>query len=155
MGIEIERKFLVNKQKWEQVPKPAGEKLRQGYMLNNKDKTIRLRITPVTAYLTFKSGTRGISRNEYEYEIPIDDASELYEQFVITGLEKTRYCVSFEDKLWEVDVFFGDNDGLIIAEIELDAEDELFELPPWVTEEVTGQEKYYNSSLSVRPYKGW
>jgi adenylate cyclase len=155
MGIEIERKFLVDKNKWQQLKKPVGTKFQQGYMLNEMDRTIRLRITAEQAYLTFKTATTGISRNEYEYEIPVDEASQLFEQFVITGIEKTRYCITFEDKLWEIDVFEGDNEGLIVAEIELQSEDEHFELPPWAAEEVSGQERYYNSCLSVRPYKSW
>jgi adenylate cyclase len=107
------------------------------------------------AYLTFKSGTAGISRNEYEYEIPVNDGTQLFAQFVKTGLEKTRYCITYENKLWEIDVFEGDNYGLVIAEIELEHEDEHFVHPPWVTVEVSGEEKYYNSSLSVHPFKNW
>lgn len=155
MGIEIERKFLVDRANWVQQEKPAGTVMRQGYMLNHKSKTVRLRIAGDKAYLTFKSGTSGISRNEYEYEIPFSDATELFEQFVETGLNKTRYCVTYKDKLWEVDVFEGDNEGLMVAEIELDSEDEAFELPPWAGQEVSDDERYYNSSLSVNPYKSW
>ncbi|MES2375145.1 MAG: CYTH domain-containing protein [Bacteroidota bacterium] len=155
MGIEIERKFLVDHKQWQQLPKPAGTKMQQGYMVNENDRTIRLRITDKQAYLTFKSGTAGISRNEYEYEIPVNEAAQLFAQFVKTGLEKTRYCITYETKLWEVDVFEGDNQGLVVAEIELDSDDEQFEHPPWVTVEVSGEEKYYNSSLSTHPFKNW
>jgi adenylate cyclase len=155
MGIEIERKFLVNKANWQEQDKPAGIIMRQGYVVNQKNKTVRLRIAGDKAYLTFKSGTAGISRNEYEYEIPANEATELFEQFVETGLKKTRYNITFKDKLWEVDVFAGDNEGLIVAEIELEREDEQFELPPWAGQEVSEDECYYNSSLSVNPYKNW
>ena len=155
MGIEIERKFLVDHKQWQQVPKPAGIKMQQGYMVNEEDRTVRLRIADKHAYLTFKSGTAGISRNEYEYEIPVAEAAELFDQFVKTGLEKTRYCITYADKLWEVDVFEGDNQGLVVAEIELHSEDEKFEHPSWVTIEVSGDDRYYNSSLSVHPFKNW
>jgi adenylate cyclase len=155
MGIEIERKYLVDHEQWRQLPKPAGAKLQQGYMVDEPDRTIRLRLADEQAYLTFKSGTTGISRNEYEYEIPVNDAAELFERFVKTRLEKTRYCITYKSKLWEIDVFEGDNEGLIVAEIELESEDEQFELPPWVTIEVSEDDKYYNSCLSVRPFKTW
>ncbi|MBC7400247.1 MAG: CYTH domain-containing protein [Mucilaginibacter sp.] len=155
MGIEIERKFLVDHKQWQQLPKPAGIKMQQGYMVNEDDRTIRLRIADKQAYLTFKSGTTGISRNEYEYEIPFNEATDLFAQFVKSGLEKTRYCITYATKLWEVDVFEGDNEGLVVAEIELDSEDEQFEHPPWVTIEVSGDGRYYNSSLSTHPFKNW
>ncbi|WP_214071010.1 CYTH domain-containing protein [Mucilaginibacter sp. dw_454] len=155
MGIEIERKFLVDHKKWQALNKPAGTKLRQGYIVDDQTRTVRLRIAGDNAWLTFKGGTQGISRTEYEYDIPVGDAAELFEQFVKSGLEKTRYCITYADKLWEVDVFEGDNNGLIVAEIELDSEDEQFELPPWIGEEVSDDPRYYNSSLSVRPFKTW
>jgi adenylate cyclase len=155
MGIEIERKFLVDHQQWQQLSKPAGNKLRQGYILDDIDRTIRLRIADQQAYLTFKSGTAGISRNEYEYQIPVNEAEELFDQFVKSRLEKTRYCITYNYKLWEVDVFEGENQGLIVAEIELNSEHEQFDLPPWVTTEVSGDERYYNSCLAVKPFKTW
>jgi adenylate cyclase len=155
MGIEIERKFLVDHKQWDQLSKPTGIKMQQGYIVDDEDRTVRLRITDEQAYLTFKSGTTGISRNEYEYEIPVNEAIELFEQFVKTRLEKTRYCIDYKNKLWEVDVFAGDNEGLIVAEIELDSEDEQFELPLWVTQEVSRDGRYFNSSLSAHPFKIW
>lgn len=155
MGIEIERKFLVDHKQWQQLPKPAGIKMQQGYIVNEADRTIRLRVTDKEAYLTFKSGTAGISRTEYEYEIPVNDGIQLFTQFVKSGLAKTRYCIPYKNKLWEVDVFEGDNSGLVVAEIELEHEDEQFVHPPWVTVEVSGEEKYYNSSLSIHPFKNW
>ncbi|MCC8427057.1 CYTH domain-containing protein [Mucilaginibacter sp. UR6-11] len=155
MGIEIERKFLVDHDKWQLLPKPQGCIMRQGYIVNEPDRTIRLRLAGDKAYLTFKSGTSGISRREYEYEIPVNEAAELFEQFVKAGLQKTRYCITYMDKLWEVDVFEGDNYGLIIAEIELKREDEPFELPEWVTTEVSEDARYYNANLSLKPYNTW
>ncbi|MFD2872086.1 CYTH domain-containing protein [Mucilaginibacter ximonensis] len=154
MGIEIERKFLVDHKKWEAADKPEGQKMQQGYIVNEQDRTIRLRIAGDIAYLTFKSG-KGISRHEFEYEIPANEATELFRQFVKTGIEKTRYHITYADKLWEVDVFEGDNEGLIVAEIELDNEYEQFELPPWAGQEVSHDGRYYNSSLSVNPFKNW
>jgi adenylate cyclase len=155
MGIEIERKFLVDETMWKHVSKPEGIIMQQGYIVNEPGKTVRLRITGDSGYLTFKSGTLGISRNEYEFKIPVEEARELYEQFVESGLQKTRYNITFKDKLWEVDVFEGDNHGLIVAEIELDSEDEIFETPPWAGQEVSEDDRYYNSSLSINPYKNW
>lgn len=155
MGIEIERKFLVDHKKWQVAEKPCGSKMLQGYIVADEARTVRLRITGNAAYLTFKGSTSGISRSEYEYEIPADEAAELFKQFVKTGLEKTRYCIIHRGKLWEVDVFEGDNEGLIIAEIELSSEDEYFTLPPWVGPEVSGDARYYNSSLSAKPFKTW
>ncbi|MDB5155314.1 MAG: hypothetical protein JWR50_21 [Mucilaginibacter sp.] len=155
MGIEIERKFLVDHEQWDKINKPVGNKLLQGYIVDDDNKTIRLRISDSQAWLTFKSGTAHISRTEHEYEVPVNEAIELFERFVKTRLEKTRYCITYKSKLWEMDVFEGDNAGLIIAEIELDSEDEQFELPPWIGSEVTGQDQYYNSSLSHRPFKTW
>lgn len=154
MGIEIERKFLVDHEKWKTADKPEGQKMQQGYILDEQDRTIRLRIAGDIAYLTFKCG-KGISRHEFEYEVPANEAADLFEQFVKAGLEKTRYKVPHAGKLWEVDVFEGDNEGLIVAEIELNAEDEQFELPPWAGAEVSHEGRYYNSSLSVKPFKNW
>ncbi len=155
MGIEIERKFLVDKNQWERLSKSEGTRIKQGYLVNDNGKTIRLRIASGRAYITFKGPASGSRRNEYEYEIPVNDGIELFNLFVKTHIEKTRYNINYKNKVWEADVFSGDNQGLIVAEIELEREDEQFELPPWVTIEVTGQEKYYNSSLSTHPFKKW
>jgi adenylate cyclase len=155
MGVEIERKFLVDHNKWLQLSKPDAMHYRQGYILSDDTKTIRVRITPHNGYITIKGVTKGFSRSEYEYIIPITEAAELLDNFAISQLEKYRYNIDFAGKLWEVDEFLGDNTGLLVAEIELDSEDEQFELPPWVTEEVTGDNRYYNSSLSVKPFSKW
>ncbi|MDB5032739.1 CYTH domain-containing protein [Mucilaginibacter sp.] len=155
MGIEIERKFLVDAIQWQQLSKPVGSNFKQGYIVNDAAKTIRVRITDQYACLTFKGETLGFTRSEYEYTIPVEDGIEMLEKFAGPIIQKTRYCINFESKLWEVDVFSGDNEGLIVAEIELKQETEQFKLPPWVTQEVTGQEKYYNSNLSTHPFKKW
>ncbi|MCX2433008.1 CYTH domain-containing protein [Pedobacter sp. GR22-10] len=155
MGIEIERKFLLHHEEWHQVIKPAGKNLRQGYIHNDPAKTIRVRIAEEKAWLTIKGITVGASRLEYEYEIPLAEAKELLDHFSEGELEKIRYEIDHQGKTWEVDVFSGDNDGLIVAEIELLAEDEDFECPPWINVEVTGDKRYYNASLTTYPYKDW
>lgn len=155
MGKEIERKFLIDQQQWDNLSKPEGKLFRQGYLLSDKDKTVRVRATETKGFLTIKGQTIGATRMEYEYEIPVAEATELLDNFSLSELSKTRYEIPFGGKLWEVDVFLGDNKGLTVAEIELDSEDEIFELPEWVSKEVTEEEKYYNSNLTVKPFKDW
>lgn len=155
MALEIERKFLVHQALWEKLLKPAGDFFRQGYLQTDPHRTIRVRLTNHSAYLTIKGKVESATRLEYEYQIPQQDARELLDGFSEAGLIKTRYKIMHEGKLWEVDEFAGENEGLVIAEIELTSEDETFALPEWVAEEVTGQEKYYNSHLSLLPFKRW
>lgn len=155
MGKEIERKFLIDQQKWDNLNKPEGKLFRQGYLLTDKDKTIRVRATETKGFLTIKGQTVGATRLEYEYEIPVGEATELLDHFSQSELSKTRYEITFNSKLWEVDVFSGDNKGLIVAEIELESEDEHFDLPDWVSNEVTEDAKYYNSNLTIKPFKDW
>ena len=155
MAIEIERKFLVDIEKWNLVDKPEGEYYRQGYMLNSDNRTVRIRVANQSGYITIKGGTIGIARKEFEYKIPVADAVELLNDFTSSQIEKTRYNLHFEGKLWEVDVFAGDNSGLITAEIELRSEDEKFTLPAWIATEVSDDKRYFNSNLSVNTYKNW
>ncbi|MFC3562045.1 CYTH domain-containing protein [Pedobacter jamesrossensis] len=155
MGKEIERKFLINLPEWEKFDKPEGKHFRQGYILTNPEKTIRVRKTDTAAWLTIKGLSVGASRLEYEYEIPLAEAEELLDNFSENELEKIRHEITHNGNLWEVDVFLGDNEGLIVAEIELEAEDEAFELPKWIAEEVTHEKKYYNSNLTKHPFKDW
>lgn len=155
MGLEIERKFLVNHENWTAVEKPNAEFYRQGYLLTDPNKTIRVRATDTKGFMTIKGKSEGATRAEFEYEIPKEEAIQLLDMFAISDLTKYRYKVVFAEKLWEVDVFLGENEGLIVAEIELSSEDELFELPDWAAEEVTGEKKYYNSNLSTLPFKKW
>jgi len=155
MGQEIERKYLVDHIKWQQSDKPAGQLYRQGYLLIDPNKTIRVRQTIDKGFLTIKGLSIGATRPEYEYEIPFDEAKELLDNFSISELSKLRYKILLDKKVWEVDEFLGDNSGLIIAEIELTSEEENFSIPEWVDTEVTGQEKYYNSNLTIKPYKKW
>lgn len=155
MGLEIERKFLVNHAKWAVTEKLKGEFYRQGYMLTDPNKTIRVRATDTKGFLTIKGKSEGATRAEFEYEIPKEEAIQLLDMFAVSDLTKYRYKVVFAEKLWEVDVFLGENEGLIVAEIELSSEDETFDLPDWAMEEVTGEKKYYNSNLSTLPFKQW
>ncbi|MFT3748482.1 MAG: CYTH domain-containing protein [Agriterribacter sp.] len=155
MPIEIERKFLVNHNKWNALPKPQGKLYRQGYLLNDIHKTIRIRLSNENAFITIKGKTTGATRSEFEYNIPLTDAKQLLDNFSNNEISKTRYNISYKNKLWEVDVFHGENEGLIVAEIELQSEDEPFDIPDWITEEVTHDPKYYNANLAVLPYKHW
>lgn len=155
MGQEIERKYLVDNTMWQKIEKPIGQLYRQGYLLTDPNKTIRVRQTTDEAFLTIKGLSIGATRLEYEYQIPFEDAKELLDNFSTSELSKIRYKMYFDNKVWEVDEFLGDNAGLIVAEIELTSEDEIFSIPAWVSMEVTGQEKYYNSNLTIEPYKNW
>jgi len=155
MGVEIERKFLVDHEKWNQVVKPNGTHYRQGYLLNDNHRTIRVRVTDKQGFITLKGASSGISRKEYEYKIPVEDGVELLDGFAQSEVEKIRYRIDFAGKLWEVDEFLGDNAGLIMAEIELKQETDEFERPDWITDEVSDDDRYYNSYLSTHPYKNW
>lgn len=155
MGIEIERKFLVNQEIWDELEKPVGEFYRQGYLMVDPEKTIRVRQTSEKGFLTIKGISIGAKRAEFEYEIPTLEAKELLDQFSVSELSKIRYKILFENKLWEVDEFLGDNEGLMVAEIELQSEHETFRSPDWIGREVTGEKKYYNSNLTQLPFKKW
>lgn len=155
MGIEIERKFLVNKEKWSQVVKEQRSLFRQGYIVSDPEKTIRVRLTDAAGYLTIKGRTVGATKPEYEYAIPIEDATQLLDKFCLSEISKIRNFITYDGKLWEVDEFLGENEGLIVAEIELKTEDESFSIPEWIDKEVTHEKKYSNSNLSVNPYKSW
>ncbi len=136
--------------------KKEGTLYRQGYLLRQEDKTIRIRIIEKDkGYLAIKGKAHGFSRPEYEYPIPEKDAEELLENFCNAIVTKKRYKLNVDGKLWEVDEFLGDNEGLIVAELELKEEAEAFKLPDWTDIEVTGDQCYYNSELSVNPFKNW
>ncbi|GAA4329169.1 CYTH domain-containing protein [Flaviaesturariibacter amylovorans] len=155
MPLEIERKFLVKKDEWAAWPKEAPHYLQQGYLTKDLIKTVRVRVSDETGYLTIKGKVQGISRDEFEFEIPRPEALELLHKFCDTVVSKNRFIIPYEGKLWEVDEFLEKNDGLIVAEIELSAEDETFALPPFIDREVTGEKKYYNGQLSRVPYSEW
>jgi|LauGreDrversion4_2_1035121.scaffolds.fasta_scaffold58154_3 CYTH domain-containing protein len=145
--MEIERKFLVKEQLWQGIEKPSPSRIVQAYLVNSAEKTVRIRIKGTQGFITIKGPTQGISRAEFEYEIPLKDADELISTFAEKVIEKFRYEISFKNHLWEVDVFTGKLEGLYLAEIELNSEDEHFELPDWVGEEVSTDPNYYNSNL--------
>ena len=153
MGTEIERKFLVTEGPWRDA---AVETYRQGYLSTVKERTVRVRTINDKAYLTVKGISVGASRLEFEYEIPAEEAREMLDNLCEKPLiEKSRYKFDHCGLTWEVDVFFGDNEGLIVAEVELQSENQVFEKPQWVTEEVTSDPRYYNANLIKNPYSSW
>ena len=153
MPKEIERKFLVVSDGYKSS---LRKYYKQGYLSVEPDKTVRVRVVGDKGFLTVKGRNNGISRTEYEYEIPAADANDMLDNLVNTGvIEKWRYVCVIDGKKWEVDEFLGDNAGLVVAEIELQSEDEPFTKPAWAGDEVSGDERYYNSSLSQNPYKNW
>lgn len=153
MGIEIERKFLVNDDSWRSGA--AGTDYRQGYLAVVPNCSVRVRVAADQAWLTIKSGDGGLTRHEYEYPVPLDDAEGLLALCEPTVISKTRYLVNFGGHRWEIDEFHDANAGLVMAEIELSSEDEAFEEPGWLGKEVSDDLRYYNAALSSRPYRQW
>ncbi len=145
--MEIERKFLIHRKLWDAVVKPSPKKIVQAYLVNTTEKTIRVRIKGDQGFITIKGPTKGISRSEFEYEIPLIDAEALIQQFAEKVINKDRYEIHFDGKLWEIDVFHGKLEGLILAEIELESEDEVFSTPEWIAEEVSHDVEYFNARL--------
>ncbi len=148
--MEIERKFLVNEDLWNRAEKPEPKLIIQAYLHRSPEKTIRVRVKGDRGFLTIKGPTTGISREEFEYEIPLNEATQLIEQFADKILSKKRYEIPAGEHLWEVDVFLDNLEGLIVAEIELNEEDEMFIKPEWVAEEVSHDPQYQNSRLIDR-----
>ena len=148
--IEIERKFLVKDTIHEVIALIRPHQIIQAYLVNEKSKSVRVRIMDEKAFLTIKSDMIGITRKEYEYEIPVIEALSLIKSFGLKSLKKKRYKLEFRSKTWEIDVFEGALQGLILAEIELESEDEKFDVPEWVDEEVTFQPEFLNASLINR-----
>jgi len=154
MAMEIERKFLVRDNTYKLMAKPVL--YQQGYVSTNVEGVVRVRIVGDKAYLTVKSFVSHKSRLEYEYEIPVDDAREILETVCRKPIiEKNRYEIKFGNDIWIVDEFFGDNAGLIVAEIELETEDQQLILPDWVGAEVTDDPRYLNANLVVHPFVNW
>ena len=153
MSIEIERKFLVNNLDF--LNKIKGEIYIQAYFLKSEGKVLRIRVTETKAFLTIKQSQTQLSRLEFEYEIPIQDAKILIENSESHPIEKRRYKVLHLGHLWEIDVFESKNKGLVIAEIELESENESFEKPEWLGEEVSHDSRYFNSHLSEHPFCTW
>ncbi|MBA5689052.1 CYTH domain-containing protein [Rugamonas apoptosis] len=154
MGVEIERKFLLQGEGWRSLGQPVL--LRQGYLSSHKERVVRVRIEGEQATLTIKGRTVGASRGEWEYPIPLDEAAELLDGLCEQPLiEKYRSRIAIGPHVWEVDEFLGANAGLVVAEIELGSEDEAFDKPDWVGEEVTSDVRYLNANLIRHPYTRW
>ncbi|MDO5969367.1 CYTH domain-containing protein [Flavivirga aquimarina] len=154
--VEIERKFLVNSNAYKEASY-KGTRIIQGFLNTHKERTVRIRLKGDVGYITVKglSSSNGLSRFEWEKEINVKEAESLLKLCESGVIEKMRYEVRIKNHTFEVDEFFGDNEGLILAEIELDNENEAFEKPHWLGEEVTGNIKYYNSQLSKQPFSTW
>lgn len=154
MANEIERKFLVAGVAWKRGA--TGLHFRQGYLSSVKERTVRVRTEGRRATLTIKGLTTGITRAEFEYSIPVEDADHMLDTLCERPLiEKTRYHVTVGQHLWEIDEFHGENAGLVVAEIELSSADETFQRPEWVTGEVSGDPRYFNANLIRHPYRAW
>lgn len=154
MGIEIERKFLLSSDAWRAGAK--GTMYRQGYLNSAKERTVRIRTVGDKAFLTIKGVTVGATRAEYEYPIPFDECNAMLDTLAEKPLiEKKRYRISHGGLTWEIDEFFGDNRGLVVAEVELRSEGQAFDRPDWVGEEVTRDPRYFNSNLIKHPYTRW
>jgi CYTH domain-containing protein len=153
MAKEIERKYLVKGEQWRTLA--TGIVYRQGYILTVGVQTVRVRVIGDRGYLTIKGPRVGISRAEFEYEIPLEDAEEILTNLCAKPLiEKKRYKIKHQDLIWEVDEFFGENAGLVIAEVELESEEQNIILPDWIDCEVNDP-KYFNSNLIKNPYSKW
>lgn len=155
MAMEIERKFLVSGDFMQHVS--GSVHMVQGYLNASSGRTVRVRVAGDRGFITIKgaAGTSGISRREWEYEIPGSDAREIMELCMSGVIDKTRHYVPYAGHTFEVDVFHGENDGLVLAEVELTSENEAIERPEWLGEEVTGDARYYNSMLMKNPYRRW
>lgn len=154
MGKEIERKFLVKGEAWKALA--AGTVYRQGYLSTVKERTVRVRTVGEKGFLTIKGVTTGVTRAEFEYEVPAADANAMLDGLCEKPLvEKTRYRIPLDGYTWEVDEFHGDNDGLVVAEVELKSADEKPPLPDWIGEDVSSDPRYFNSNLVKKPFKTW
>lgn len=155
MATEIERKFLVCGDFSREVS--SAQRIVQGYICSQPGRTVRIRIRGEEGFLTIKgpSDDKGLSRYEFEQEIPLADAEKLLALCEPGAIDKVRHLVPYGGHLWEVDVFHGANEGLVMAEIELTSEDEAFDKPEWLGEEVSGDRRYYNSMLTKHPYSEW
>lgn len=153
VATEIERKFLVRDRRF--LDGDRGVPFRQGYLSRDPDRTVRVRVAGDEGFLTIKGRPRGAARPEFEFQIPVDDAQELLGLCAGSLIEKTRHRIDHAGLTWDVDVFRGANEGLVIAEVELPSEDHAVDLPEWVGEEVTGDVRFYNSRLVERPFSTW
>jgi adenylate cyclase len=155
MALEIERKYLVINDNWKDSV-VSQTVIKQGYLATTSKASVRVRVEGEEANINIKGSRVGISRPEYEYPIPLEEAEELLEHLVIDAvIDKIRYKVKCGAHIWDLDLFQGANQGLVIAEVELSHEDETFEIPVWVGEEVSREQRYYNANLVKRPYCDW
>ena len=155
MGIEIERKFLLKNDNWRQQV-IESRRISQGYLTQNSgSSSVRVRLDGDQANINIKSRELAITRQEYEYSIPVDDAHTMLETLCDEALEKTRYIVEYQGHTWEIDEFFGKNAGLVVAEVELQQEDAEFAKAEWLGEEVSEDARYYNVNLISHPYSRW
>ena len=154
MATEIERKFLLKNSDWKKEISTSME-IRQGYLSLDKERTVRIRVKGEKGILTIKGTTENVSRKEFEYEIPKEDAEQLLELCHRPLIEKIRSEVIHEGMTWEIDEFIGENEGLIVAEIELESENQAFEIPNWIGKEVSDDARYYNSNLVKQSYGNW
>lgn len=153
MGVEIERKFLVKDDRWRNLA--PGELYRQGY-IPTVESTVRIRVVNDRGFITIKGMSQGISRAEFEYEIPVSDAAQMLDTLCKSPLiEKYRHKIELNGLVWEVDEFLGENRGLIIAEVELRNADQAIDLPDWIGEDVSHDPRYYNSNLTKHPFTTW
>ena len=154
MAVEIERKFLVDTIPQNKISR--SKMVKQGYMVNDECQVVRVRSIDHDYFLTIKSTTKGLSRLEFEYAIPEEDARDMFEHLCRSSfIEKTRHYIEHQGHLWEVDEFQGKNQGLIVAEIELESENETFQRPDWIGDEVSHDPRYYNMNLTTDPYENW
>lgn len=155
MGLEIERKFLLVGEEWRKLA-TGSQYYCQGYLCADKERAVRIRIAADRAFLTIKGGGAGLSRLEFEYPLPLEDAKILLERLAEKPLvEKIRHTVPCGGLVWEVDEFLGPNKGLVLAEVELEREDQSIEKPAWAGEDVSADPRYYNASLVKNPYRNW
>lgn len=151
--VEIERKYLINTKLWN--PSEKGTKIKQGYLSVDPERVVRVRVAGKKAYITIKGKPEGIVRTELEYGIPKNEAEVLLKMCLDLPIEKTRFKESIGNMIWEIDVFEGENKGLILAEVELADENQKIDLPNWVGEEVSLDSRYYNAWLSRNPFSKW
>lgn len=147
MGVEIERKFLVDEEKWNVIRPDKGKHILQGYLSKKIESTVRVRVKGDIGLLTIKGKTTGAKRAEFEYEIPLQEAQEMLDTMCDNYIKKVRYEVEIDGRVWEVDEFSSPKEGLILAEIELSSESEKINLPEWITQEVTEDPSYYNANM--------
>lgn len=154
MAVEIERKFLIKNKAWKKQAS-AGIQIVQGYLNTDKERTVRVRIYGEQGFLTIKGKSVGISRLEFEYPIPKEEALEMMALCETPAIEKFRFLVKLDGLIWEIDEFYGANEGLLLAEVELESETQSVSLPDWLGIEVSGDARYFNSSLAQNPFSTW